>query len=155
MGIVCYTETLVTTYQTTRQHGVIPEDHSTNLHHRVCIKFRNICLFLLQIQRWLFIGAENCRSPFRFIRVKKELVFLAVSGVVFCGYINSEQGTMNFIRYGRNRTAFIQNENMWVIFITAGSKKHTNTFVNYSKCSSWGHGFSLVQIKPKISKPVY
>jgi hypothetical protein len=132
----------------------IPEDHSTNLHYRVCIKFRNICLILLQIQRWLFIGAENCHSHFRLIRVKKELVFLAVSGVVFCGYINSQQGTTNFIRYGRNRTSFVQNEIMWIIFHTAGRKKRTNTLINYSKYSSWGLGISLEKIKPKISKPI-
>jgi hypothetical protein len=153
MGTVCYTETLVTTSpgtQTERCH--IPEDHSTNLHCRVCITFRNICLILLQIQRWLFIGARNCHSHFCLIRVKRELVFLAASGVVFCGYINSQQGTRNFIRYGRNRTAFVQNE-MW-IFITASRKQHTNTLINYSKYSSWGHGISLVKIKLKVSKPV-
>lgn len=132
--------------QTARCH--IPEDHGTNLHHWVCIRFRNICLILLQIQRWLFIGAENCHSNFRLIRVK------AVSGVVFCGYVNSQEGTTNFIGYGRNRTAFVQNEIMWIIFITVGRKKHTNTLINYSKYSVWGHGISLVKIKPKISKPI-
>jgi hypothetical protein len=116
--------------QTARYH--IPEDHSTNLHHRVFIKFRNVCLILLHIQWCLFIGTENCHSHFHLNRVKRELVFLAVSGVFICGYINSQQGTTNFIRYGRNRTAFFRNEIMWVIFITAGRKKQMNNLINYS-----------------------